>query len=286
MAMRFMPVWLLAGMIWGCVGGSSWAAEEAPAHPLQAAAQLFNSGKKKEAFELVEKTIAANPKADQPYILQGMLYQKSLEPAKAVASFTKAIELNPRAATAYQHRGEVHFFLGRFRESVADFDQALALEPQKRPHHWQRGISCYFARQYEAGRKQFEDHKAVNPNDVENAVWHYLCVARVSGVEKARALLIPMEGDPRVPMKEIYALFAGKGKPEDVLKAAEAGSPSPERLKEQLFYAHLYLGLYYEAQGDEKEARMNIFKAAAEAAPHNYMGDVARVHAKVLQSKR
>ena len=91
---------------------------------------------------------------------------------------------------------------------------------------------------------------------------------------------------PVAAMKEIYALYSGKGSPEDVLKAASAGTPSPARLKDHLFYAHLYLGLYYEAQGDEKQARANILKAASEATLGNYMGDVAKVHARLFQAKR
>lgn len=279
--MKFFSIVLLVAF--GCAAS---AAEAPAANPIQTAAQLFNTGKQQEAFGVIEKGIKEEPENAQLVVFQGVLFLKSHQPAKAVASFTKAVELDPKAATAFQHRGEANFFLGNFKESVSDFDQALALEPEKKPHHWQRGISCYYARQYEEGRKQFEAHKAVNPNDVENAVWHYLCVAKVSGVEKARAAFIPMEGDPRVPMKEIYALFGGKGKPEEVLKAAEAGSPSPARLKEQLFYAHLYLGLYYEAQGNAQEARTNILKAASEATPGNYMGEVARVHARLLQNKK
>jgi lipoprotein NlpI len=264
----------------------SQSAEAATSDPLQDAAQLFNSGKRQEAFTLIDKAIKENPRSVQPLLFQGMLLLRSQDPAKAVDSFSKAIALDPKAAAAYQSRGEANFFLGRFKESVNDFDQALAIEPEKKPYHWQRGISCYYAQQYEEGRKQFEEHKTVNPNDVENAVWHYLCVAKISGVEKARSALIPMEGDARVPMKEIYALYSDKGSQEDVLKAASAGTPSPARLKDHLFYAHLYLGLYYEAQGDEKQARANILKAASEATPGNYMGDVAKVHARLFQAKR
>jgi lipoprotein NlpI len=108
-------------------------------------------------------------------------------------------------------------------------------------------------------------------------------VARLSGVEKARASLIPIEKDSRVPMMQIYDLFAGKAKAEDVLAAAKAGEGS--QLRQQLFYAHLYIGLYYEATGDEKLARENIFKAAEQYSEADYMGAVARVHAAVLRVK-
>ena len=121
---------------------------------------------------------------------------------------------------------------------------------------------------------------------MENAAWHFLCVARLSGVEKARAVLIPIQGDPRVPMKEVHELFAGKAKPADVLTAARAGEPPPGQLRLNLFYAHLYLGLYYEALGDSAKSREEILRASNEYAGDDYMGDVARVHAQVFEKKR
>jgi lipoprotein NlpI len=110
-------------------------------------------------------------------------------------------------------------------------------------------------------------------------------VARASGVEKARAALIPIEGDARVPMAQVHALFAGKAKLEDVLAAAKAGDPPPDRLDNQLFFAHLYLGLYFEAIGNPERAQEHILKAATAFKADHYMGDVARVHAQTLRKK-
>jgi lipoprotein NlpI len=120
-------------------------------------------------------------------------------------------------------------------------------------------------------------------NDVENAVWHYLCVARASGVEKARASLLKIGKDRRVPMMEVYDLFAGKAKPADVLTAARAGKPPRELLNQQLFYAHLYLGLYYETLGDKKQTLEHLQQAANEHRIGHYMWDVARVHRDLLE---
>ena len=101
-------------------------------------------------------------------------------------------------------------------------------------------------------------------------------------MEPARKNLIPIEGDGRVPMSQVHQLFAGKAKPEDVLAAAKA-APAHNRAGEPLFYAHLYLGIYFEALGDAKQARDYIFKAAERANENGYMGDVARVHAEILR---
>ena len=251
---------------------------------LEQASDLFRQGKKAEAYAFIEKLITAEPKNAKAFFIQGSFYMQDKQPGKAVDSLNKAIALDPKPAAVYQTRGEANFQLGRFKDSLLDFTKVVEIEPEKAPYHWQRGISCYYAKQYEEGRKQFELHRTVNANDVENAVWHYLCVSKISGVQKAKSLLIPMAGDPRIPMKEIYALYAGKAQPEDVMKAAREGPPSPQ-LNEQIFYADLYLGLWHAAQGNGKEARIHILKAAGES-PDDYMGTVARVHATVLDKTR
>jgi lipoprotein NlpI len=238
-----------------------------------------DSGKTKEALSLLTQAIAIEPENPRGYFARARVYELTGESTNAVADYDEVLKREPSRAQAWQNRGTEHFKLGHIKEAIADFDKFLALVPQQAPHHWQRGIAYYYAGRYGDGRKQFELHQTVNPNDVENAVWHFLCVARESGVDKARAALIPIKGDSRVPMMAVHALFAGKAKPEDVLKAAEADTGiSPTRRKHQLFYAHLYLGLYFEAIGDEKQAREHITKAAGEFRGNDYMGDVARVH--------
>ena len=71
------------------------------------------------------------------------------------------------------------FVNGRIAESVTGFDNVAKLAPRSAPQLWQRGIALYYARRYRDCREQFEAHRLVNANDVENAAWHFLCVARV-----------------------------------------------------------------------------------------------------------
>ena len=105
--------------------------------------------------------------------------------------------------------GEEKFFAGPIQEAIVDWDQEIALSPRRGPHHWQRGLALYYAGRYNEGVAQFVSHQTVNGHDVENAVWHFLCVVRGTGgsAEKVRKDYIPIEGDPRVPMKKEPALF-------------------------------------------------------------------------------
>jgi lipoprotein NlpI len=261
---------------------SAFAQGNAVTDLLRKSRAAFDQGKHEEALALAGKAIEREPKNPQGYYFRGRLHDALRQFEKAVNDFDQVLKLDSRVTDVYQLRGLAQFKLANIKESIADFDKYIELAPSQAPHHWQRGISLYYAERYEDGRKQFESHQTVNDNDVENAVWHFLCVGRSGGLEKARKALIAIKEDRRVPMMQVHALFAGKKTVEDVLAAAKAGEPS--ELKQQMFYAHLYLGLYFEVKGDAKLAEEHIAKATGEFAEPHYMGDVARVHAK-LRSK-
>jgi lipoprotein NlpI len=243
-------------------------------------------GNRAEAIAMCTQAILSEPRNLDAYALRGRFYSEERQDTKAIADFDEVIKKDPSAAGIFQMRGWLKFRLGKFEESIADFDRVVALVRNEEPRQWQRGIVYYYAKRFGDGRKQFELHQTVNPSDVENAVWHYLCVARLESVEKARATLIPIAADSRIPMMKVHELFAGKAKPEDVLKEAESGPPNLERRNRQLFYAHLYLGLYYDAAGDLLKTREHIYKAATDFTSDQYMGDVARVHAKLLKEQQ
>ncbi len=145
-----------------------------------------------------------------------------------------------------------------------------------------RGISLYYAGRYEDGRKQFAGYEKVDTNDVENAVWHYLCNVRLVGRDKARAALLKIGIDKRVPMMLVYKMFKGEVKPDEVLAAVEADKVSDVQRQQRRFYAHLYLGLWYESEGDKKKALEHLKQAATTYRIGHYMGDVAKVHADML----
>ena len=170
------------------------------------------------------------------------------------------------------NRAVSDFQNGRIEESVAGFDRLVKLAPDALPQLWQRGIALYYAGRFKDCRAQFESHRTVNPNDVENAAWHFLCVARAESPAKAKAALLPVGPDSRVPMSQIYQMFRGELSVEQVLK--EGGT----RVESQ-FYAELYAGLYLEALGDTERALKHLRNAAADRySASGYMHDVARVH--------
>jgi len=164
------------------------------------------------------------------------------------------------------------FLAGRVKESVVGFDRVALLAPQAAPQLWQRGIALYYVGRYDDCRKQFESHRTVNPNDVENPAWHFLCVAHAESPQKARAGLLPVGPDQRSPMREVYEMFKGTMTPDAVLAAGRSGSGR--------FFAELYVGLYYEAIGNNAMALPHLKAAASDqfASAGGYMHRVAMLH--------
>jgi lipoprotein NlpI len=188
------------------------------------------------------------------------------------ASFQNPRDLLARAVTQFEQ--------GRFAESIADFDALVKLVPDQAPYLWQRGIALYYGRRYDECRRQFESHRLVNPDDVENAAWHFLCVARAESPERARAALLPVGPDARRPMREVYDMFRGSAAPDEVLAAAGTQTDAQ-------FYGHLYVGLYFDALGRADRAREHMSIAAADrfGDAGGYMHMVARVHLKSLATR-
>lgn len=238
--------------------------------------RAYAAGRNAEARAAADRAVALFGDQAGSWTLRGSLREALGAYAGAAADFTQAIERQPRSADLHNRRGAVRFKLGLIEASVADFDRAVALDPAQEPHHWQRGIAYYYAARFADGVRQFELHRQVNPDDVENAVWHFLCNARATGFASARRALLPVKGDARVPMAEIHRLFAGRARPEEVLAAAARGAPAQRNA--QLFYAHLYVGLFHEAAGDPERAGEHLRRAVREHRVNHFMWDVARVH--------
>jgi len=267
---------LLAVLSLGTVQGA-----DATNH-LEVVLSLWRSGKVDQAMDAATQAIGAEPKNARLWSARAQMRAFLGLRELADADLTAAIELEPDSGWLRQERAQGRFRLGRVEEAVADFDKANELTPRLVPQNWQRGIALYYVGRFEDARKQFEVHQTVNTQDVENAAWHFLCTAREKGVADARANLIPIQRDGRIPMKEIQQLFAGKATAKDVFRVADKADDEVVRRVQQ-FYAHLYIGLFCEAEGRTAERDEHIRKAAELAEPDNYMGVVARVHAQRLK---
>jgi lipoprotein NlpI len=249
----------------------------------QRAIEAYRGGQIDEAFALANQAIEKAPADPTGYFIRGTVYESRQEYDQALADLNQVVSASPTLALAYSRRGALHFKRAEFDASIADFDREIELDPAAKQNHWQRGISYYYAGRYEDGRKQFElSYQTANPDDYENGFFQFLCVAKASGIEQARKSMLAIQGDKRIPMKELYGLYRGSADVDTVMSATETGYPNAIDLKNRLFYAHLYIGLYQDAAGDLESARAHIRRAVENFPITHYMWDVARIELQQL----
>ncbi|HEX3146531.1 MAG TPA: tetratricopeptide repeat protein [Gemmataceae bacterium] len=238
------------------------------------------------ALEAANKAVATDPKSPDAIFTRGEAYAAQRKHTEAIKDFDAALALDATYFLALDRRGSERFKLGLIDESIADFNTYLKAFPKEEPAHWRRGISFYYAGKFKEGAKQFFDGQAAFGADVENVFWHFLCNARQDGLEKAKKGLIALTGpDGRVPMMQVNELLHGKLKPDDVIKAATDAKLDADAKNEALFYANLYVGLYYEAAGDEAKTREHLTAAVEKYKIGHYMWDVAAVHLARMKKK-
>lgn len=202
---------------------------------------------------------------------------------QAIAAADAMVGQFPDDQPMWRVAGDVYLRSGQVPQATKWFNQYAKAQPDELPELWQRGIALYFNGDLDEAARQFEVHRTVNPNDVENAAWHFLCVAKSKSVEEAQRLVLPAPGDPRIPMAEVLQMLS-TGDTESVIKKMESQPAGTLRGARANFYGDFYLGLYADAVGDHEEA-LRYLKRCAKDAPRHYMGDVARVYANVLANK-
>lgn len=189
----------------------------------------------------------------------------------------EAAKLAQDAPGVLQRAAEILYLSGRSAESLPLFDRVIALVPEDAPHNWQRGIALCSRGKFAAGAEQFETHHSVNPDDVENSAWYFLCVAKTDGIAAARQTVIPSRGDGRQPMMSVLQMLQQKLQPEQVLQAAEENTQPGSARNRAQFYAALYVGLYYDALGDAEQAAKYL-RQSLSYGDSGYMVDTARVY--------
>ncbi len=200
-------------------------------------------------------------------------YQSALRIAQSVDTQELAAQEKLALADALLRCGDPE-------RAVKWFDQYVEADPESEPYLWQRGIAYYFTGDFDRGAKQFESHRKVNSYDVENAAWHFLCVAKRDSPAKAKELLLPAPNDPRPPMREVLQMLSD-GDTQPVIKVIESQPPGTGARRSAEFYGYFYLGLYADALGKTEQAKPHL-ERAVKNAQRNYMGDVARVYVKFL----
>ena len=194
----------------------------------------------------------------------------------------------PKAIDAYSRRGDARLFLGDFKGSAEDYEKMIELNPALDVSHWRLGIAYYYLSRFDKAAHQFEIYHNYDNVDRENGIWRFMSQTRLKNMQVARKGLLKYEKTDRPPYPWVYSLYAGDIKPDEVYRKIDEGG-FPDRYKERvLFHAQLYIGIFHELHGRDKEALKHLRTAAANEygrSSGTYMWQVARVHYDLLQAK-
>jgi len=238
-----------------------------------------------------------------PLLLPFLLTAKEAPPPPVSPELVKKLEENfkaniehhdrlinkyPDNVRLHSRRGDNHLFAGNFKEAVADYEKMIQLDPSQDAPHWRLGIAYYYINDFEKGMKQFAKYHAYDAVDRENGVWKFFCQANFHNVDKAKKEMLPYTRFDRHPFPAVYDLLAGKEgtTPESILKAADESKESPAYKTRRYFFAHFYIGMWYEIQGNKEKALQHLYKAAANEFGQEsgtYMWQVARIHYNQLK---
>jgi lipoprotein NlpI len=284
--MKTLRIGLTLAVLLACTVGSTPAqdtAKDPATDASQRAEKAFAEKRFDEAIRLSGQVVRAAPDEPTGYVLRARAFIAAGKSQDAIGDLDRLLQMNPAQPRLLEVRGTEKFKLRQFKEAIADFDRECKLEPAREPWHWKRGLAYYYAGQYEKGRDQFQAYHDREDNDVENAVWRVMCMARMKGVglQKAQQEILVVRRDSRVPMMEAYAMFAGKLKPEDVQTAIKRGMPDEQELHRRTFYGNLYLGLYHDMIG-QRERALEHLKVAVKHPIEHFMWDIAKLHLAVM----
>ena len=118
--------------------------QEFPEHPFGwkvLGAVLGQTGRKSEAVDANQKTIALSPQDAAAYSNLGNTLQELGRLDEAEASYTQAIALKADFAEAHSNLGITLNELGRLDEALASYNQAIALKPDYAKAHCNLGVT-------------------------------------------------------------------------------------------------------------------------------------------------
>lgn len=217
------------------------------------------------------RSVAAEEKPDDRPLYQQQTDKVEKAAAAIIKAQTAAIAASPADEQAYSRRGDAYFLTGQYDKAVADYEKMLEIDPQFAPKHWRLGLAYYYSGQFEKTAKQLGLYHTSDDKDRENGIWIFLAQARLNGVTKAREKMIRYTKEDRAPLPDVYRMFEGKLTAEELLQQIDAEIQQkklPQADREQrLFYAHLYIGLFAEAEKNAKRARESFLAATEQTWP-------------------
>ena len=129
-----------------------------------------NKGDRKKAVEYYTRAIELKPDFSLAIKNRGAQWRSLGNHDRAMADFNRAIQVNPGDHQAYNERGIVWEKLGKFDKAIADFSKTIELNPGYTPAYYNRGLQYAKTRSFDRSLADFNKTIQMAPNFAQ-AYW-------------------------------------------------------------------------------------------------------------------
>jgi tetratricopeptide (TPR) repeat protein len=141
-----------------------------PVDPLQAfqrAAAFYAQGRLREAEQLYDVVLAADPRHFESVYCLGLIRLQQDRFADAELLFRRAVKIEKRSADAHHHLAIALTGLQRLDEAIPRYEKALALRPKYAEAHNNLGHALQILERHAEAARHYENALAINPSYAE-----------------------------------------------------------------------------------------------------------------------
>jgi uncharacterized caspase-like protein/tetratricopeptide (TPR) repeat protein len=129
-----------------------------------AARVLLAEGKAKEAIDMLEKSMAIDPKTACPSNAIGVAYEKTNNIEKALNFYKRAVQLAPGWSLPHYRLGLQYFARGKVKEAQREFEASKELDPAFLQARWWNAHAYSEQGRYAEAEREAKELLALSPN--------------------------------------------------------------------------------------------------------------------------
>jgi tetratricopeptide (TPR) repeat protein len=166
-----------------------------PASPLNAATELYRSGKIGEAEAAYRAILQNDPKSAPAYVglFRVLLRQKHLE--DAASAMNKAVELAPNSDAVHTAQGELHFRQGKIGAAEADFVPLVKAGTNEARAYLGLAKLYWAAARDQHGKLMIDKAHDKDPNDPDIRKFWLFTLTRKERIQELKSYLSNATGD-------------------------------------------------------------------------------------------
>lgn len=249
-----------------CVLGLAWLflaiigqeAAQSSASPPQMALALFNAGKYKECFELIQKYVGQNPNDGNAHKILGMDEYMLGNSAGALQEVKRATELSPNDPDAFYYLGRLYFSDDNPKDALSALAKAIELNPSSVRAHNQMGQTYEALGRLQDAEREYREAMALEEKQPKKSEWPYynlgLLYLNAGHAEQAvtcfRQALLRNPVFPEAQIKLAVALSKQDLRDQAMALLQAAVEEDPQNAE-----AHYHLALLLSKSGKQQEAQ-------------------------------